>query len=279
MNIVEEKRGWNPAYDVGASSILGTRKYQQDSAYYCIDSDQILAVVCDGMGGLEGGERASQTAIQQMIQDFRSRPESLPMPDFLTGEAQRMDQAVTALRNDRGQALGAGTTLVAASFQGDQMYWVSVGDSMIYLIRGERIRPLNVEHNYRLLLKQRLDAGLISREEFERESVTPQADALISFLGMNHVQYIDSNRTPLKLEPNDIVVLCSDGIYKSLNESQVWAMVTDNDLDMTIAADRLTDMAMDRRVRGQDNTTAVLVRYLGKQEDGRDDLLKLHENV
>ncbi|MCD8121802.1 MAG: serine/threonine-protein phosphatase [Clostridiales bacterium] len=279
MNIVEEKRGWNPTYDVGASSILGTRKYQQDAAYYCIDSDQILAVVCDGMGGLEGGERASQTAIQQMIQDFRRRSGNLPMSDFLTGEVGRMDQAVTALRNERGKALGAGTTLVAASFQGDQMYWVSVGDSMIYLIRGDRIRSLNVEHNYRLLLKQRLDAGVISREEFDRESATPQADALISFLGMNHVQYIDSNRTPLKLEPGDIVVLCSDGIYKSLNESQVWAMATDNDIDMAIAADRLTDMAMDRRVRGQDNTTAVLIRYLGKQEDGRDDLLKLHENV
>ncbi|MCD8082480.1 MAG: serine/threonine-protein phosphatase [Clostridiales bacterium] len=266
MNIVEEKRGWNPAYDIGASSILGTRKYQQDSAYYYIDSEQVLAVVCDGMGGLEGGERASQTAIRQMIQDFHRKPKHAPMPDFFTGEAQRMDQAVVSLKGSTGKPLGAGTTLVAASFQDDQMYWVSVGDSMIYLIRGTQIRPLNEEHNYRLLLKRSLDAGTISRAQFDREAATPQADALISFLGMNHVQYIDFNRNPLKLEAGDIVVLCSDGIYKSLNESQVWAMATDNDIDMTIAADRLTDMAMERRLRGQDNTTAILVRYRGRQE-------------
>lgn len=80
---------------------------------------------------------------------------------------------------------------------------------------------------------------------------------------MDNVKYIDVNPNPIELQQGDIIVICSDGIYKSLNESQVCAMVRDNDLDMNIAADRLTGMAQRYGVRGQDNTTAIMLEYRG----------------
>jgi len=263
MNIVEERTAANPWYEVGSSSIMGTRKYQQDYACFYIGEKEVLAVVCDGMGGLEGGERASKTAVQQILADYRQRGETGSAPDFLSEEAQRMNQAVCSLKNKKGQPLKAGTTLVAACFQENQMYWVSVGDSRIYLIRGNQIRSVNREHNYRLTLRTQLEQGAITQEDYDREERTPQADALISFLGMEQLTLVDGNRIPLLLEPGDMVMLCSDGVYKSLNESQVCAMVQDNDLDMDIAADRTTAMALRYGVRGQDNTTVLLIRYLG----------------
>lgn len=263
MNIVEERVSSNPWYEVGSSSIMGTRKYQQDYAYFYTGEKEVLAVVCDGMGGLEGGERASKTAVQQLVQDYHRMKELRSVPEFLSQEARRMNQAVASLKNKKGQPLKAGTTLVAAYFRENQMYWVSVGDSKIYLIRGSQIRSVNREHNYRLTLLNQLEAGSITREEYDREERTPQADALISFLGMDYLKLVDGNQTPIVLQPGDMVMLCSDGIYKSINESQVCAMVRDNDLDMNIAADRTTAMAMRYGMRGQDNTTVVLVKYLG----------------
>ncbi|MCI6885635.1 MAG: protein phosphatase 2C domain-containing protein [Lachnospiraceae bacterium] len=263
MNIVEERQEDNPWFEIGASSILGTRNYQQDYAYFYTGEKCVLGVVCDGMGGLEGGERASRTAVELMIRDFHSTSNLGFVPDFLARTARRMDQAVGALEGKNGKPLRAGTTLVAAYCRENQMYWVSVGDSKIYVIRGGEIISLNREHNYRLALQMQLESGLIDQAFYQKEERKPQAEALISFIGMDPAKYIDGNQKPQILQPGDIIMLCSDGIYKSLNESQVHAMVRDNDLDMKIAADRVTAMAMRYGVRGQDNTTAVLMKYLG----------------
>ena len=145
----------------------------------------------------------------------------------------------------------------------NKLTWISVGDSRIYLIRGQKILTVNREHNYRLMLKEQLAAGQITREFYEKEEKTPQAEALTSFVGMDGLRIVDVLGTPLELQRGDIVMLCSDGIYKSLNDSQVLAMVRDNDLDMDIAADRTTAMALRYGVRGQDNTTVILLKYQG----------------
>ncbi|MGN0158196.1 MAG: PP2C family protein-serine/threonine phosphatase [Brotaphodocola sp.] len=263
MNIVEERREVNPRFEIGASSIIGTRNYQQDYGYIYTGSDDVLAIVCDGMGGLEGGERASRTAVEQMVQDFKNTRNLEYVPDFFKRTVQHMDQAVCALNGQDGKPLHAGTTLVAVYCSGSQMYWVSVGDSKIYLIRGGEIVSVNREHNYRLQLQMQLEAGLIDQAFYRKEEKTPKAEALISFIGMNHVKYIDVNVNPIELQAGDIIMICSDGIYKSLNESQVFAMVRDNDLDMNIAADRMTAMALRYGIRGQDNTTAILLNYQG----------------
>lgn len=263
MNIVEEQREKNLRFEIGASSIIGTRGYQQDYAYFYTDSDEVLAIVCDGMGGLEGGERASRTAVEQMVREFHSVQKLDNAAMFFKQTAQHMDQAVCALKGEDGKPLHAGTTLVAVYCKGSQMYWVSVGDSRIYLLRDNEIMTINREHNYRLQLKMQLDAGLIDWEFYQKEEKTPKAEALISFIGMDGVKYIDVNMNPIELQRGDIIMLCSDGIYKSLSDSQVCAMIRDNDLDMNIAADRTTAMALRYGVRGQDNTTVILLSYQG----------------
>ena len=91
---------------------------------------------------------------------------------------------------------------------------------------------------------------------------------------MNGIRILDINadqngrmQQPRMLQPGDIVMLCSDGVYKSLSDSQIHGMVRDNDLDLEIAADRLTAMALRYGARGQDNTTVILLRYREKQEE------------
>ena len=67
----------------------------------------------------------------------------------------------------------------------------------------------------------------------------------------------------------DIVLLCSDGLFKSLSDSQIKALVRDNDMDLDIAADRLCQMAFSRRRGGQDNTSVLLLQYRKLEGQGR----------
>ena len=151
--------------------------------------------------------------------------------------------------------------MVAVVADGGKLYWLSIGDSRIYIIRGEEMSQVNREHNYRLTLQESLRSGLITQEQYEAEEKRGRADALISYLGISRLNLMDINRAPLEMMDGDMVLLCSDGLFKSLNDSQIKALVKDNDIDMDIAADRLCQMALSKRRGGQDNTSVLLLQY------------------
>lgn len=262
MNLSEhEGTGNHPNIRYSLYSILGTREYQQDYASVVMEDHCFMAVLCDGMGGLNGGEKASSLAAERMILDFKNRDRSEPIYQFLTREAVLLDREVASLKDGSGKPLGAGTTLVAAVVEGNQLYWISVGDSKIYAIRDRKIQSLAREHNYRLSLTDALKTGKIDREQFDKEEKSKRADALISFIGIGELSLIDIGRAPIRLEPEDIILLCSDGVCKSLTEDQIQFMITDNAFDLMIAAERLVDTAMECSGRSQDNTTAVVLAY------------------
>lgn len=263
-NVVEYRIGNNPRICAAVRSALGTRSYQQDFVVLLTGKEGLMAAVCDGMGGLKGGERASRTAAMLLCDDYRGqRPADIPR--FLRAEAAKMDERVAALTGEDGGPLKGGTTVVSVVIQGSTLYWLSVGDSRIYLLRGERMQAVTRDHNYRTRLNEALRAGRITRQEYEREEKTPKAEALVSFIGMKRLEMADVGKLPVALAPGDIVLLCSDGLYKSLDESQILAMIKDNEVDMQIAADRLVDMALSFRQGGHDNTSVVLVKYEGDQ--------------
>ena len=257
-NIVTERMYPIPSAQVYASSIMGTRKYQQD-AYGCIDTPLgTLAAVCDGMGGLAGGERASALGINTLLKDYicSGRGDIL---GFFDEVVKKIDRGVVNLKDENGRHLGAGTTLVAVHIKSGIMHWVSVGDSKIYLVRDGGMLCLVREHNYRLMLNEMYLKGEINLEQYRAEE--PKAEALISYLGIGDVSLIDESEDPLQLRPDDIILLCSDGLYKSLTEQQILAILQDNWFDLQRAADELTAAALEYAVRGQDNTTVVIVRY------------------
>lgn len=261
MNIVQKVEQDNPDIKVGLNSIIGTRQYQQDYVYYYSGSREILAVICDGMGGLEGGEQASRIAAECLGNAFLSRNPQIPVPDFLCEQAAAMNRMVVNLKGRNGSPLHAGTTIVAVIIQEGRLYWLSIGDSKIYIIRNEEMSQVNREHNYRLTLSEALKNGAISQERYDAEEKTRQAEALISYLGIASLSLMDINRVPFEMQEKDVVLLCSDGLYKSLNDSQIKALVRDNDIDMNIAADRLCSMAL-RFGRGvQDNTSVLIIQY------------------
>ncbi len=245
--------------NMGISSIIGTRQYQQDTVFGHSEANLTLAIVCDGMGGLTGGEQASQTATQLLAEDYFSRDKTVSIPEFFRREAIKMDEAVYNLEDEVGNRLDAGTTCVSVIIEGNKLYWLSVGDSKIYIVRNNEIMAVNREHNYRLRLDDRLRQGLITIDEYKAEE--DQAEALISYIGMGNVSLMDINQTPFELMEDDVVLLCSDGLYKRLNDLEIMELIKYELPDVGRAAKRLTDVVTKKTTTAQDNTSLVLLQY------------------
>lgn len=255
----------------GSCQIRGDRETQQD-AMCCLEKGKLLlAAVCDGMGGIAGGERASARAVSCLEQEFQSasfsrEEEILP---WLVETFVKMDQEVCRLTDERGEFLGAGTTVAAALFQDGRLYWGSVGDSLLYRLRGGRLQALNRMHNYGLRIQELLARGSITEEEAERELV--QGEALISYLGMGGLELVDTSPGGLSLEDGDVIVLCSDGLYRSLREEQIQAIIEESGGNMGIASARLCRDAYRLARREQDNTTVIAFRYEKKVGEEKED--------
>ncbi|MCD7746708.1 MAG: serine/threonine-protein phosphatase [Lachnospiraceae bacterium] len=249
-----------PTVKTGFSSVLGTRKVQQDSVLCSKQEERVLAVVCDGMGGLEGGEVASQEAVKLLETDFLEMEASEDIPTFLREEALRVDECIWNLRREDGNFLDAGTTIVTTLIRDNQLWWMSVGDSRIYQIRKDSIRALTREHNYKLTLDILLSQGRISREDYERSQ--GKAEALISYLGIGDLRLIDGNKEPICMEKGDKYLLCSDGLYKKLDEATIMDILLRAPDEPNRAAQILTSFVTEHCTGSQDNTSVALVTYL-----------------
>ena len=246
--------------EIGQSSIIGTRSYQQDALFVAkYENGMTLAVICDGMGGLNGGELASNTAVKMLVNDFKSVNDFSEVPIFLEREVVRLDECVADLEDEYGNALGGGCTVVCVVTKGNGMYFISAGDSRIYIVRDNDIQAINRDHNFRLQLDTMLRNGQITEKEYEMQE--NQAEALISYLGMGNISLTDSNTEPFYLEENDLILLCSDGLYKRLSNEQILDIVLDNQNSMQVIAERLNKVVMQLTQRNQDNTSVILLRY------------------
>lgn len=247
---------------LGVSSLIGTRPDQQDSVYGEILEHSLVAILCDGMGGLQEGALASQTAIQTFAEDYEKRDITMKIPLFLRQEAIEMDMVLHELVDSSQNPVKAGSTVAAVVLEKNELYWLSVGDSRIYIIRGQEIMAVNRDHNYRLRLDHALKNGSITEEVYKQEE--EKAEALISYLGMGNLSLMDVNLEPFLLQPEDIVLVCSDGLYKTLSNEQMIEICKQYLPDTQKAAEMLTESAVLASLENQDNTSAVVIQYWGE---------------
>lgn len=238
-----------------AYSVPGARESQQDALFIGETKNAVLAIVCDGMGGMTGGEQASSLAVSRLAEGFfRQEPEDIP--GFYRRIVGEIDEAVYGLEDD-GKRMGAGTTIVSVTVRPEGLYWLSVGDSRIYLFRrGELLCPVPA-HNYRLLLDGMLAAEEIDEEKYQHE--LPRAEALISFLGMGGVSRMEMNPNPFRLEREDQILLCSDGLYKSMSDRRI-REILDGRMPLDAKVRRLVEEALEHGGCKQDNTSVVLLQ-------------------
>jgi PPM family protein phosphatase len=240
---------------------IGARNRQEDSFVFSdlADADYvaehgILAVVADGMGGLAGGDKASHTAVKTMLRDYEAKHEDEDLNQFLRRMVRVANYAVFDLAYSGGEEeLEIGTTLVAAALRGNELAWVSVGDSKVLLISGDNIEQLNSEHIYANKLMKDFEKGLITRKEAEEH---PERAYLTSYLGLSELNEIDCCSENLILEAGDKVLLCSDGLTDTLTLKEIRAALDGSSGGF---AEKLVEKALEKNRRHQDNITVIVL--------------------
>lgn len=243
----------------------GNRQYQQDAVYVSKSrklaankKTRVLGIVCDGMGGMADGGKASQTAIRMMIQGFEQivKLPNVDIPAFFRRGIVAVDQAIFQFPKEDGK--GSGTTMVAVIAEDRKLYWASVGDSRIYIIRGNQMKQVTRDHNYWMRLQEMVAAGRMTMEEAMGKR---QKEALISFLGIGNVSLMDMNTEPFEMQPGDTVMLCSDGITKTLTDDQIRKIITDDIVSLEEKARTLVRAAVTNNTHSQDNTSVAILQY------------------
>lgn len=231
-------------YLIAEKTIIGTREEQQDCAFSICDGTHAFAVVCDGMGGMGYGSAASTVAADKLKELYAAKPLEESWPVFFLRAVDIMDESVAALRDAQGEKCNAGTTLVATAMEGDLLTWLSVGDSRLYILRGNEIVCATRDHNY----------FLVAQTAEKRKG-----EALISFIGMGGVEIMDINQTPFRVLPEDILLLTTDGLTKALDDEEIMRILRSGPLEQALT--QLIDTATKHSRRTQDNTTCVAIQY------------------
>ncbi|KQB12753.1 protein phosphatase 2C domain-containing protein [Rhodobacter capsulatus] len=240
---------------------LGARERQEDAYAISCQSEtdpatDYLIVLADGMGGHVGGEVASRIVIDTFERHCIAQSRN-PKPAGRLFEAMEVANAALRERIAREpQLAGMGSTLVAAMKLGSRLYWLSVGDSALYLLRGGVLRRLNADHSVRGELAELVRAGKIRSQDAEAHQ---RKNALRSALIGEKIALVDANS--IQLERKDILLLASDGL-ETLDESRIRQILSQpgRSAPQEIAADLLNAVDAARAPR-QDNTTVVVARY------------------
>lgn len=246
------------SYQVANVQGIGTREEQQDSFASANAMDVTLmrqeglfAVVADGMGGMEGGGEASAITVQTMMDAFRQRDPSEDVYLTLRDAAAAANGKVFELLGTSG-----GSTVVACVLWKERLWYVSVGDSCLFLLRGGGLTRLNEEHNGR----RDHAMGLLDQGVFDpvRAEQAEEPTAVTSFIGTDKPMQFDGLRQPLLLDDGDTLLLCSDGIGAALGEATIAHALAQQDAEAAC-------QELDEDIRGlqdpyQDNYTGIVIR-------------------
>lgn len=207
----------------------------------------LMVLLADGMGGHKSGEVASAMAIEQVPQLFFSGKGKVEAD--LKHALIATNEAIYHAGMSNETYRGMGTTCTVLVFIGDDFYIGHIGDSRAYHLHRGALKRLTHDQTY---VQQLLEKGTISPEEAK---VHPQRNVLLQALGTPGTITPYTSLAEQRLEPDDAVMICSDGLHEYLSDDEIAAYLADGDGRMTAAQDMVDEA---KRRGGHDNITVVL---------------------
>ncbi len=243
-----------------ARQIPGQRDYQEDD-YGLLDGRDLgldgrehsMLLVADGMGGHVGGATASGLLSKTFVEAYSQA--TGPIVDRLRTCLDEANAALASAIAENPELDSMGSTLVAAVVSGEGLNWISVGDSPLWLFRGEQLERLNADHSMAPVLADLVATGRMTAEEAAQDS---SRHSLRSAVMGDDIAMIDVSSQPVTVQPGDRVLLASDGLM-TLSDQEISAILVqtqDAPLEDSVAALIQAVEAADHP--HQDNTTVLL---------------------
>lgn len=222
----------------------------------------LLAVLCDGIGGHKAGEIAAELAVNHISQVVSESNGGAPLEILQKGIEKGSQAIYLESVQDEGKQ-GMGSTVACVWLIGKRLYTATVGDSRIYLMRGDRIRQLSTDHTW---IQEALDNGLLTVDQIDGH---PNRHVIRRYLGAPQPPVVDfrlrltngeSDQLALQnqgtvLKPADRLLLCSDGLTDLVSDAEILEAFDQQSSET--AVENLVDLANQRG--GHDNITIVSV--------------------
>lgn len=202
--------------DAASALSVGRRDYQEDAVAVDFPTGTKVgfAVVSDGMGGHAAGDVASKIVVTEVFSELKLRTGDAgalesDLPDILRGAVFSANECIRYHAETYPGTQGMGATLVAPIFVEDRLYWVSVGDSPLYLFRGGVLTRLNADHSMVPQIDYLVRSGLMNAAD---GLAHPDRHCLTSVLAGAPIPQLDCRSVPVQLQAGDIVLAASDGL-------------------------------------------------------------------
>ena len=231
---------------------VGLRRHENQDTFAVEQGKKLLiAVVCDGMGGAEGGQIASSVAVETFMKEMRA----LIRADMTAEQLRELASFCVAKANTAvyQRALqdpayqGMGTTLVSAVAEEKYAIVCNIGDSRAYLIRGGEITRITHDHS---VVQTLVENGNITAEEARTH---PNRNLITRALGVSANIVPEYNRC--EIEEGDILLLCTDGLTNMVSDDDIAQVL--REVPFFDATSILVDRAL--QAGGQDNITVLLM--------------------
>lgn len=251
-------------FDVSSVLNRGCRDYQEDAIAtdFPQGADFGYAVLSDGMGGHAAGDVASKIVVTEVFSELKFQSSdgdrfAQNVSDILKGAAVSANACMAAHTSSNPDTAGMGATLVAPVVVRDQLFWISIGDSPLYLFRGGDLRQLNEDHSLGPHIDYMVRSGMMS-EDVGRNH--PDRNALTSVLIGEGIERIDCPEKPFRLCDGDVLVVASDGLQFLSNRDIRRVLAENADSDSTAIADRLLTELRELDDPEQDNVCFSVIK-------------------
>lgn len=246
-----------PGFEVASLTDIGRQRINNEDSclYWEPDSDEEfsrkgrLAVIADGMGGYEGGQEASRLAVET-VRYVYDRDFGDDRQNALVTGLRSAHEAIQLFAAQHPQFAGMGTTCTALSIIDRRLCFAHIGDSRLYLLRAGMTSRLTRDHSY---VGRLVESGLVRSEDAESH---PQRHILTAALGSGHEVIPHTPEQPVPLEEGDVLVLCTDGLWSVVGESELTRIALAE--PPAEACLKLVNAALERG--GPDNVTVIILR-------------------
>ena len=240
------------------------------SAYRLSEKDptrSVFAILSDGIGGHSAGEVAAEMAVESISRMVAGSDARSPL-ETLDNAVQAASDAIALKAKDSTQRLGMGTTCACAWIIGERLFTASVGDSRIYLLRENTLLQLTIDHTW---VQEAVEKGLLEPDEARSH---PNQHVIRRYLGSPRSPRVDNrlrlaadetdtqsvSNQGLHLHPDDLVLLCTDGLTDVVEPEDILEAV--HEAPLQAAVQTLVDLACARD--GKDNITVILLQVPSK---------------
>ena len=239
-------------------TLPGHRTENQDRLDVVAGGEALLLIVVDGMGGHAHGARAAEVTVTTLKEAFSEVAQPVFDPQgFLTLALARAHDRVVKLGDGVALDHKPRATCAVCLVQDGGAYWAHVGDSRIYQLRGGAIQTRTRDHSHvELLLRE----GLIAESEMRNH---PMRNFVECCLG-GDVPLPDMSVTArIKLEPGDVLLVCTDGLWSGLEDSDFCTASRDERTPIDSMLRSLAERAVANNAPHSDNTSVAAARWVG----------------